>query len=152
MKADGKKDVAGTSPQVRIVQPEGWEKPRGYSNGVAVDGPVRWLEIAGQVAWDPDQSLVGGGDFVAQFRQTLANVIAVVDAAGGAAEHLVSLTIYVKDKRAYLAEIEALGRVYRELMGKHFPSMALVEVADLLETGALVEIQGRAAIPLGATR
>jgi enamine deaminase RidA (YjgF/YER057c/UK114 family) len=152
MKADGKKDVAGTSPQVRIVQPEGWEKPRGYSNGVAVDGPVRWLEIAGQVAWDPDQSLVGGGDFVAQFRQALANVIAVVDAAGGAAEHLVSLTIYVKDKRAYLAEVEALGRVYRELMGKHFPSMALVEVADLLETGALVEIQGRAAIPLGAAR
>ena len=150
MKADGKKDVAGTSPHVRIVQPEGWEKPRGYSNGIAVDGQVRWLEIAGQVAWDPDQSMVGGGDFVAQFRQALANVITVVDAAGGAAAHLVSLTIYVKDKRAYLAEVEALGRVYRELMGKHFPSMALVEVADLLETGALVEIQGRAAIPLAA--
>jgi enamine deaminase RidA (YjgF/YER057c/UK114 family) len=154
MKAEGKKDgtkeVDGPSARVTIVQPEGWEKPRGYSNGVAVDGPVRWLEIAGQVAWDPDQSLVGGGDFVAQFRQALANVIAVVEAAGGAAAHLVSLTIYIKDKRAYLAEVEALGRVYRELMGKHFPSMALLEVADLLETGALVEIQGRAAIPLGA--
>ncbi len=138
------------STRITIVQPEGWEKPGGYSNGIAVEGPVRWLEIAGQVAWDPDQHLVGGGDFVAQFRQALSNVIEVVEAADGKREHLVSLTIYVKDKRAYLAEVEAVGRAYRELVGRHFPAMALVEVADLLETGALVEIQGRAAIPLGS--
>jgi enamine deaminase RidA (YjgF/YER057c/UK114 family) len=140
------KRAAGT--RFTILQPEGWEKPRGYANGIAVDGPVRWVEVAGQVAWDPDQSLVGDGDFVAQFRQALANVIAVVEAAGGSGAHLVSLTIFVKDKRAYLADVEALGRVYRELMERHYPAMALVEVADLLETGALVEIQGRAAIPL----
>ena len=146
MTADGK--ASDARARFTLLHPAGWEKPRGYSNGVAIDGAVRWVEIAGQIAWDPDQRLVGGGDFVAQFRQALANVIAVVEAAGGTSSHLVALTIYVKDKRVYQSSGAEVGRAYRELMGKHFPAMALVEVADLLESGALVEIQGRAAIPL----
>ncbi len=142
--------IWGNWPRYRaqIVQPIGWDEPKGYSNGLLVEGAVRWLEIAGQVAWDHTRKLVGRGDFVAQFRQTLSNVIAVVEAAGGRREHLASLTIYVKEKRAYLERLKEIGQAYRELMGKHFPAMALVQVADLLEDGALVEIQGRAAIPL----
>lgn len=133
--------------QIDIVQPEGWKPPRGYSNGVLVTGAGRLLFVAGQIAWDAEQQLVGRGDFAAQFRQALANVAAVVAAAGGKPEHLVRLTLYVKDKRAYLAAGKELGAIYRALLGRHFPAMALVEVADLLEDGALVEIEATAALP-----
>ena len=130
-----------------IVQPEGWEAPRGYSNGMLAPAGARMLFVAGQIAWDADQVLVGEDDLVAQFRQALANVLAVVAAAGGEAGHLVSLTIFVEEKRDYLRHRSAIGAAYRELMGKHYPAMALVEVSDLLEDGALVEIQGIAALP-----
>jgi len=133
--------------QIDMVHPEGWKPPRGYSNGVLVTGAGRLLFVAGQIAWDAEQQLVGRGDFVAQFRQALANVAAVVAAAGGKPEHLVRLTLYVKDKRAYLAAGKELGAIYRALLGRHFPAMALVEVADLLEDGALVEIEATAALP-----
>lgn len=131
--------------QLRTIEPEGWKSPRGYSNGVLVEGG-RLLFVAGQIAWDAEQRLVGHGDFAVQFRQALANVVAVVRAAGGAPEHLASLTIYVTDKAAYLAERRAVGDAYRELLGRHYPAMALVQVADLLEDGALVEIQAVAAL------
>jgi enamine deaminase RidA (YjgF/YER057c/UK114 family) len=133
--------------QIDMVHPEGWKPPRGYSNGVLVTGAGRLLFVAGQIAWDAEQRLVGRGDFVAQFRQALANVAAVVAAAGGKPEHLVRLTLYVKDKQAYLASGKELGAIYRALLGRHFPAMALVEVADLLEDGALVEIEATAALP-----
>jgi enamine deaminase RidA (YjgF/YER057c/UK114 family) len=133
--------------QIDVVHPEGWRPPRGYSNGVLVTGAARLLFVAGQIAWDAEQHLVGRGDFVAQFRQALANVAAVVAAAGGKPEHLVRLTLYVKDRRAYLAAEKELGAVYRAILGRHFPAMALVEVADLLEDGALVEIEATAALP-----
>ena len=129
-----------------FIQPEGWETPSGYSNGVLVPAGARLLFVAGQIAWDADQVLVGKGDFAAQFRQALANVITVVEAAGGEPAHLASLTVFVKDKRAYLADAKALGAIWRELVGRHYPAMALVEVADLLEKDALVEIQAIAAI------
>ena len=90
---------------------------------------------------------MGAGDFPAQFRQALANVVSVVRAAGGLPEHLVRLTIYVTDKAAYLRSTEAVGRHWREVVGKHYPAMALVQVADLLEEGALVEIEATAALP-----
>lgn len=130
----------------RSIRPPGWAAPRGYENGVLVEGAARLLFVAGQIAWDAEQRLVGAGDFAAQFRQALSNVVAVVRAAGGAPEHLTSLTLYVTDKRAYLAAREAVGAAYRELVGKHYPAMALVQVADLLEDGALVEIQAVAAL------
>jgi enamine deaminase RidA (YjgF/YER057c/UK114 family) len=128
------------------VHPEGWEPPSGYADGIVVPAGSRLLFVAGQIAWDADQVLVGRGDFVAQFRQALANVLAVVDAAGGSPEHLASVTVYVKDKQAYLASTRALGAAWRELVGRHYPAMALVQVADLLEKDALVEIQAVAAL------
>lgn len=129
-----------------FIQPEGWETPSGYSNGVLVPAGAKLLFVAGQIAWDADQVLVGKGDFAAQFRQALSNVLAVVEAAGGEPAHVASLTVFVKDKRAYLADAKALGTIWRELVGRHYPAMALVEVADLVEKDALVEIQAIAAL------
>jgi enamine deaminase RidA (YjgF/YER057c/UK114 family) len=126
------------------VQPEGWLKPRGYSNGMRARGEL--LAVAGQIGWTARAELVEGG-FAAQFEQALANVVAVVRAAGGAAEHLVSLTIYVTDRGAYLAALGEIGEGYRRVMGRHYPTMALIVVAGLLEPRALVEIQGLAVLP-----
>jgi len=131
---------------LNFIQPEGWEPPSGYSNGVLVPSGARLLFIAGQVAWDADQVLVGRGDFAAQFRQALSNVLTVLTAAEGKPAHLASMTVYVTDKRAYLASVRELGAIWRELVGRHYPAMALVQVADLLEKDALVEIQAVAAI------
>jgi enamine deaminase RidA (YjgF/YER057c/UK114 family) len=128
------------------VQPAAWTAPRGYSNGVLAPAGARTLFVAGQIAWDARQRLVGAGDFVAQFAQALANVVEVVRAAGGGPEHVARLTIYVTDKRSYLTSSKELGAAYRGVMGRHFPAMSLVEVAALLEPGALVEIEGTAAI------
>ncbi len=133
--------------QMHVLQPEGWAAPKGYSNGIAVDGAARLVFTAGQIAWDPAGRLVGAGDFATQFRQALANTIAVVEAAGGGAQHLVRLTVYVTDKRAYLRSLKEVGAAWRDLVGRHYPAMALVQVADLVEDGALVEIEGTAAIP-----
>lgn len=140
-------DAPGNEPSIEAVQPEGWAAPKGYSNGMVASGG-RTVYVAGQIAWDADQNLVGAdGDFGAQFRQALANVRAVVEAAGGGPQHLVRLTIYVTDKQAYLADLRAIGGTYREVLGRHFPAMALVQVADLLEEGAMVEIEGTAVVP-----
>lgn len=129
------------------VHPEGWKPSRGYSNAVLVEGAGRLLFVAGQIAWDAEQRLVGRGDFVAQLRQALQNVAAVVAAAGGQPEHIVRLTLYVTDKRPYLERQKEVGAAYREVLGRHFPAMALVVVAGLLEDGALVEIEATAALP-----
>ncbi|MEN9787787.1 MAG: hypothetical protein RLZZ299_3051 [Pseudomonadota bacterium] len=127
------------------VQPEGWAAPRGYSNGYVVDGV---LFVAGQIAWDADQRLVGPGDFAAQFAQALANVRQVLDAARCPPERVGRVTIYVTDKRAYLAALPAVGAAWRGQFGRHYPAMALVQVADLLEDGAMVEIEATAVLPL----
>lgn len=105
------------------------------------------LLVAGQIAWDKDQQLVGSGDFVAQFAQALENVLAVVKSAGGSAEHIGRLTIFVTDKHQYIAGAAQVGKVYQGLMGRHYPAMSLVQVADLLEPGALVEIEATAVLP-----
>lgn len=134
-------------PAIAPVQPEGWAPPKGYSNGMVASGG-RTVYVAGQIAWDAEQNLVGAdGDFGAQFEQALSNVRAVVEAAGGAPHHLVRLTIYVTDKRAYTQDLRAIGATYRQVLGRHFPAMALVQVADLLEEGAMVEIEGTAVVP-----
>ena len=123
------------------ILPAGWPRPRGYSNGMTATGRV--LAVAGQVAWDENESIVSP-DFVRQFERALANVLSVVRAAGGTAESIISLTIYVTDRREYLSAGKEVGAVYREVMGRHYPAMALVEVAGLIEDGARIEIQGLA--------
>jgi enamine deaminase RidA (YjgF/YER057c/UK114 family) len=133
-------------PMLEFVEPAGWKAPRGYSNGVVVGAGARLLFVAGQVAWDAEERLVGGADFAAQFEQALRNVVAVVEAAGGKAADLARVTVYVADKRAYLASTRAVGEAWRAVVGRHYPAMALVQVADLLETGALVEIDAVAAL------
>jgi len=133
--------------RIQTIQPPTWAQPKGYANGVLVQDPSQFVYTAGQIAWDADQRLVGDGDFVAQFRQALANVLEVVSEAGGQPQHLVRLTMYVSDRGAYLSAAKELGAVYRELMGGHYPAMALVQVAALLEEGAMIEIEGTAALP-----
>ncbi len=132
------------SESPRTILPDGWPRPRGYSNGVAGHGEL--LAVAGMIGWDAQERIVSD-EFVPQFRQALANVRDVVLAAGGRPEHILSLTIYVTDKREYVAALEEVGRVYRMLLGRHYPAMALIEVKGLLEDRAKVEIQALAALP-----
>ncbi len=127
----------------RRIEPEGWPQPRGYANGILAEG--RFLAIAGQIGWNERGELADG--FLEQARATLRNVVAVLRAAGGEPEHLVRLTWYVTDKHEYRANMTALGEAYREIIGAHYPAMALVQVADLLEEGAKVEIEATAVLP-----
>ena len=129
----------------RSVLPDGWPRPSGYANGMAGTGEV--LAVAGQIGWDKDGRIVSD-DFVAQFRQALANVVAVVTAAGGVAEDIVSVTVYVVDKVEYTGSLADVGRVWRDVVGRHFPAMALVQVVGLVEDRAKVEIQAMAVVPV----
>lgn len=133
--------------QIDFIHPDGWKAASGYSNGVLVSGPARTLYLAGQVAWDADQNIVGPGDFAAQFRQCLENIVAIVREAGGEPEHLVRLTMFVADKDAYVASLKEVGAAYRDVIGRHYPAMSLIQIAALLEPGALVEIEATACIP-----
>src|SRR5437016_3368497 len=135
--------------RMTFINPEALGAPRGYNNGVLIDSG-RLLFIAGQIAWDDQQRIVSD-DFSAQFAQALTNVIAVVRAAGGAATDIAQMRVYVTDKQAYKANLKQVGAVYRELMGRHYPAMALVEVAALVEDLAKVEIEAVACLP-GDTR
>jgi len=133
--------------RIRSLRPQGWAPARGYSNGISVDDATRFVFVAGQVAWNENQELVGQGDFVAQFGQALRNVASVLKEGGALPAHVVRMTIYVTDKRAYLADSKAVGVAYREVFEDHYPAMSLVQVADLLEDGALVEVEATAAVP-----
>jgi enamine deaminase RidA (YjgF/YER057c/UK114 family) len=126
------------------VNPPGWPRPSGYSNGIVAEG--RYVAISGQIGWNERNELVSD-DFLEQARQALRNVVAVVRAAGGAPQHLVRLTWYVTDKDEYRAALKELGACYREIVGTHYPAMALVVVAGLLEEGAKVEIEATAVLP-----
>jgi enamine deaminase RidA (YjgF/YER057c/UK114 family) len=128
----------------RKIEPDGWPRPSGYAHGIVAEG--RYLAVAGQIGWNERNELVGEG-FVEQAGQALRNVVAVVRAAGGDPEHLVRLTWYVTDKQEYRDSVAALGTAYREIVGAHFPAMALVQVAALLEDGAKVEIEATAVLP-----
>lgn len=130
---------------MEIMNPTEWAPPKGYNNAVKVRAGAL-VFIAGQVAWDDQQRLIGRGDFAAQFDQALANVLTVLGAAGARPEHLVKLTIFVTDKQAYQKSLREIGRAYRERMGKHYPAVTLVEVKSLLESGALIEIEAVAVI------
>jgi enamine deaminase RidA (YjgF/YER057c/UK114 family) len=132
--------------KIESVQPAGWARPKGYSNAIQVRGAQSLLFVSGQIAWDANQELVGREDFTAQFAQSLRNVITLVKNAGGWPEHIVRLTVYVTDKKLYLAHTKEIGAAWREIIGNHYPAMSLVQVADLLEPGALVEIEATAAM------
>ncbi|MBX3473321.1 MAG: RidA family protein [Planctomycetes bacterium] len=134
-------------PEPLFMNPDGWKRPRGYNNAVVLP-PGRALFVAGQVGWDAEEELVGD-DFVAQFRQALRNVRACVEAAGGRVEHLGRVNLYVTDKQEYAANLRAVGETWREIMGRHFPAMALLEVKGLLEPGAKVEIEATGVIADG---
>lgn len=128
-----------------FINPEQLGAPRGYSNGVLTEAGGLLLFIAGQVAWDEHQQIVSD-DLVEQFDRALANVIIVVDKAGGAPDRIARLVIYVTDKNEYRDRMKEIGERYRARMGKHFPAMVLVEVKSLLEDGAQIEIEGTAII------
>ena len=132
-------------PPLGAIEPAGWARPSGYANGIAARG--RLVAIAGQIGWDPASGQFHSDDLVAQVRQALANVVSVLRAAGGEPRHLVRLTWYLTDKAAYIAARGAIGAVYRELIGPHYPAMSLVVVAALLEDRARVEIEATAVIP-----
>jgi enamine deaminase RidA (YjgF/YER057c/UK114 family) len=127
-----------------ILQPAGWAKPKGYANGVAAEG--RHVFVGGQIGWN-GQSRFECHDLVGQVRQTLQNVVAVLAEAGAGPEHIVSMTWYLTDKKEYLANLAGIGKVYREIIGRHFPAMAVVQVTALVEDAAKVEIQANAVIP-----
>lgn len=127
------------------VNPESLGFPRGYSNGMLAPAGARLLFVAGQVGWDGDQRIVSDA-FTAQFEQALTNALTVVEAAGGTTTSIVRLTVYVTDKAEYLADLKGVGDAYRRVLGRHFPAMALVEVAGLVEAGAKLEVEATAAI------
>ena len=128
----------------RVLLPEGWPRPKGYSNGVEATG--RMVYVAGQIGWTPEGAFVETG-FVGQFRQTLENTLAVLAEAGAGPEHIVRMTWYVVDKREYLASLRDIGAVWRTLIGPHYPAMAVVEVKGLIEDAARIEIETTAVIP-----
>ncbi len=129
----------------RILQPPGWARPKGYSNGIAASGGTT-VYIAGQVAFNA-QGVIEESTFAGQFRRTLSNTLAVLAEAGGRPEHIVRMTWYVTDKKEYLGAISEVGAAYRELVGKNYPAMAVVQVAGLIEDGAKLEIETTAVIP-----
>ena len=131
-----------------IVNPEALGQPRGYSNGVLFEGGSL-LFVAGQIGWNRDARIVSDG-FAEQFAQALENVLAVVREAGGQPENIGRLLIFVTDKAEYTSQLRDVGSAYRQLMGKHFPAMTLVEVSSLLEPLAKVEIEALAVIPAPA--
>ena len=128
-----------------VLQPPSWAKPKGFANGIAVKGGTT-VYIAGQVGYT-GQGEWRARDFAAQFRQALANILEVLAQAGGRPEHIVRLTWYVLDKQEYLGALKEVGAAYRELMGRHYPVMAVLQVSGLVEDAARLEIEATAVIP-----
>jgi enamine deaminase RidA (YjgF/YER057c/UK114 family) len=127
-----------------VLHPKSWKAPKGFVNGIAAEG--RMVFLAGQVGWNAEQKFESE-DFVGQARQALANIVALVAEAGGKPEHIVRLTWFVLDKREYLSHLRALGDAYRGVMGRHFPTMSLLQVGALVEDKARVEIEATAVVP-----
>mgnify|MGYP006344213485 CR=1 FL=1 len=127
-----------------ILHPKNWKPARGYANGVAASG--RMVFTGGLIGWNADQEFESD-DFVAQVEAALRSIVAVLACAGARPEHLVRLTWYVTDKREYLDNLKGLGAVYKEVIGRHYPAMALVQVVALVEDRAKVEIEATAVIP-----
>jgi len=129
---------------LQILQPPGWARPKGFSNGIAASGKL--VFIAGQVGWTGEGKWLAR-DFGSQFRQALANIISILKEAKGEPRHIVRLTWYVLDRDEYLHSLGGVGAAYRELMGRHYPVMAVVQVSGLVEPLARLEIEATAVIP-----
>ena len=129
---------------MQILQPPDWPRPEGYSNGIAAQG--RMVFIAGQIGWDKN-NIIHSDSLVEQNRQALTNTIAVLGEANAGPEHVTRMTWYILDKQEYLSSVKDIGRVYREIMGRNYPAMAMVQVSALIEGRAKVEIETTAVVP-----
>ncbi len=129
---------------MEIIQPAGWMPPKGYANGIKAEGEM--VFVGGQVGWD-EQRKFRSDDFVAQVRQTLLNIITILQTAGASPSHITRMTWYITDKQEYLRSLKEVGRVYREIIGAHYPVMAMVQVVALIEDRAKVEIETTAIVP-----
>ena len=129
---------------MRALLPRGWKPPIGYANGIEASGRI--VFIAGQVGWNAQQKF-DSADIIPQFRQALSNILAVLAEAGGRPDHICRITAYCCDKPAYLAARAELGRIWRELMGRHYPAMSMIFVADLLDSPGKIELEATAMIP-----
>ena len=128
---------------MRILQPEGWVQPRGYANGIAAEGTI--VFVAGQIGWN-GQCQFETDDFAGQVRQALENIVTVLAEAKAGPQHITRMTWYITDKQEYLASLREIGAAYREIIGAHYPTMTLVQVAALLEDRAKVEIEATAVV------
>jgi enamine deaminase RidA (YjgF/YER057c/UK114 family) len=135
--------TAAQSPH-QFLHPSHWKRAKGYANGIAAEGRV--IFVAGQIGWNAEQKFESQ-DFVAQTRQALQNIVAVVREAGGAPEHITRLTWFITDKKEYLSRLAEVGEAYRSVMGAHFPAMTMVQVVALVEDEAKVEIEASAVMP-----
>lgn len=131
---------------MRILNPPGWPRPKGYSNGVEAEG--RLVFVAGQIGWD-EKGEFQTDDFAEQFRQVLKNTLAVLAEAGAGPEHIVRMTGYVTSREEYLAAGKAIGAIWKEMMGRNYPVMAFVEVSALMESRARIEIETTAVVQSG---
>jgi enamine deaminase RidA (YjgF/YER057c/UK114 family) len=129
---------------MRVLQPEGWPRPRGYSNGIEAEG--RLVFVAGQIGWD-EQGVFRSSDFGVQFRQTLINTLAVLKEAGAGPEHIARMTWFVTSRDEYMASLAQLGAAWKELMGRNYPTMAVIIVSGLVEKEAKIEIETTAVVP-----
>jgi enamine deaminase RidA (YjgF/YER057c/UK114 family) len=136
--------MTGRKSPHQFLHPSSWKPAIGYANGVVAEG--RAVFVAGQVGWNAEQRFESQ-DFVAQIRQALENVVAVVREAGGAPEHITRLTWFITDKAEYVSRLHEVGEAYRSVMGRHFPAMTMVQVAALVEDEARVEIEASAVLP-----
>ncbi|MDA9545480.1 RidA family protein [Bradyrhizobium yuanmingense] len=137
------KPEAPVARGLQLLQPSGWPQPKGYANGVMAEG--RLIVTGGVVGWDAAGRFADG--LVAQVRQTLENIVAILAEGGARPDHLVRLTWYVVDMDEYVSNLKALGKVYREVIGAHYPSMALVQIVRLVEPSSRVEIEATAVVP-----
>ncbi|WP_353226702.1 RidA family protein [Novosphingobium sp.] len=128
---------------MKVLQPDGWPRPKGYANGIAARGELIFL--AGIVGWDAEERFHGG--LVVQFRQALNNIVTILASGGARPEHVVRMTWYVTSRDDYLANDREIGAIYREIMGRNFPVMAVVQVVALMEAEAVIEIEVTAVIP-----
>ncbi|MCH8321450.1 MAG: RidA family protein [Proteobacteria bacterium] len=128
---------------MKILLPEGWPRPKGYSNGIATEG--RMIFTSGQVGWNENEEFEAE-DLAGQVRQTLLNTLAVLREGGAGPKHIVRMTWYITDKQEYIDNLKDIGAAYREVIGGHYPAMALLEVKSLLEDGAKVEIETTAVV------
>jgi enamine deaminase RidA (YjgF/YER057c/UK114 family) len=135
--------TAAQSPH-QMLHPRHWKRAKGYANGIAAEGRI--VFVAGQIGWNADQKFESQ-DFVAQTRQALENIVAVVREAGGTPEHITRLTWFITDKKEYLSRLAEVGDAYRSVMGTHFPAMTMVQVVALVEDAAKVEIEASAVLP-----